>query len=58
MLGIVALAEVARRGHELTGADDEAARLDAAEDFPGEAAPDRVRLDQDQRALNRHGAGL
>src|SRR5581483_5405229 len=54
MLRVVRLAELPARGQQLPRANREAARLDAAENLRREAAPDGVRLDQDQRLLDGH----
>src|SRR6185437_16668185 len=56
MLGVVRLAELTRRADEARGTQHEAAPLEAREDLAGEAARDRVRLREDQSALDGHAA--
>jgi hypothetical protein len=50
------LAELAVDANQLAGAQREAAPFDAGKDLSGEPPLDGVRLDQDQRALDRHRA--
>src|SRR4051794_17095375 len=47
VLGVVRLGRLARRRHELEGDDAQALGLEALEDLAGQAARERVRLDQD-----------
>ena len=56
VLGVVRLAELARRSDEPGGAQLQAAALEAREDLAGEAALDGVRLREDQGALDGHAA--
>src|SRR5581483_188562 len=56
MLGVVRLAELARRANETRGAQHEPAALEPRDDLAGEAALDGVRLREDQRALDGHAA--
>src|SRR6476619_1726326 len=55
MLGVVRLSQLAIDLDELAGPQREAAAVDAREDLAGELSLDGVGLDQDERALDRHG---
>src|SRR5207302_4379679 len=55
VLRVVALGKIAVDLEELSPADDEAAPLEASEDLAGQAAPHRVRLDQDEGPLGGQG---
>src|SRR5207248_670993 len=54
VLGVVRLAELARRDEQARGAQRQAAPLEAREDLAGEAAFDRVGLREDERAFDGH----
>ena len=54
VLGVVLLGEVLGDRHVLGGDDREALAFEAGDDLPGQAARERVRLDQDQGLFNSH----
>src|SRR5437868_4876479 len=54
MLGVVRLTELARGDDEARRTQHEPAALEAGQDLAGEVAGERVRLREDQRALDGH----